>query len=405
MTSRANWARLLAVVIASAAVGCAVLLGGVAGAARPGPSSSVSHAPKPSVYTVPKWINSACSAPVENQIMSWLATVPDGSTVVFGRSACYGQDGTISLANRANLTIDGNGSEFRALTLGDSHRANWRFVGGRKLTVRNLAVRGSNPNGSYDHAVEWQHGFSIEGVQGMSLSNVQVRQVWGDGIDLWRSAPSPACGDDVSSARDVVISGASLQQIGRQGVAVVDAEGVTVQDSTIGPVAWASIDLETDDPCEIARHVTVQRNSFGSNGWGVIVNGGFGTDPQVGDVTVTNNTQTAPTTDTGILTPDPCRAPVRILAPDGIHRRTYRFSGNHFLATFNGLVFRRIDDVQVTGNTVTFTTTTGCDTRTGVRLVDSDFVTITGNTFTGATAAYSADSLSSNTAATGNTLN
>ena len=51
-----------------------------------------------------------------------------------------------------------------------------------------MAVRGSNPNGTYDHAVEWQHGYSVEGVQGMTLSNVQVREIWGDGIDLYRGA-------------------------------------------------------------------------------------------------------------------------------------------------------------------------------------------------------------------------
>jgi hypothetical protein len=397
--------RILVLLGALAAIAGTGLLGSSAGASRSNPSHAASRPPKVPVYTVPSTIKSNCSAAVETQIMSWLAKVPDGAIARFGSGRCYGQDGTITLANRANLTIDGNGSEFRALTLGDSHRSNWRFVGGHNLAVQNLAVRGSDPNGTYDHTVEWQHGFSIEGVQGMTVSGVQVRQVWGDGIDLWRSTDSPACGDDASSARNVVISGATLERIGRQGVAVVDAENVTVQDSAIGPVAWANIDLETDDGCEIARHVTVQRNSFGSNGWGVIVNGGFGADPQVGDVTVTGNTQTAPTTDTGILTPDPCRAPVRMLSPDAAYRSGYRFSGNHFLATFNGLVFRRVNNVDVTGNTVSFTATAGCDRRTGVRLVDSDFVTITDNTFTGATGAYSADSLSSNTTATGNTVN
>jgi len=301
--------------------------------------------------------------------------------------------------------IDGQGSEFRALTTGGSHRANWRFVGGRDLTVRDLAVRGSNPRGSYDHAIEWQHGFSIEGVQGMTLSNVKVREVWGDGVDLWRSASSPACGDDASSARNVVIAGALLERIGRQGVAVVDAEQVTVQDSTIGPVAWANVDLETDDSCEIARHVTVARNSLGSNGWGVIVNGGFGADPQVGDLTVTDNLQTAPTIDTGILTPDPCRAPVRILAPDAVYRSNYSFARNHFLTPNNGLVFRRARSVDVSGNTVTVTPTAGCDSRAGVRLVDSHTVAITGNSFSGASAAYSADALSSDITASGNTVN
>jgi hypothetical protein len=337
-------------------------------------------------------------------VMAWLATVPDGGTAQFAHGGCYGQDGTITLSDRRNLVLDGRGSEFRALTLGDSHRSNLRFLRGGNLTVRGLAVRGSDPSGAYDHTVEWQHGFEVEGVQGMTLSNVQARETWGDGIDLWRSSPSHACGDDASSARDVLISGATLERIGRQGVAVVDAERVTVQDSTIGPVAWANMDLETDDDCEIARHVTVSGNSFGSNGWGVIVNGGFGADPQVGALTVTDNVQTAPTIDTGILTPDPCRAPVRILSPDSAYRSSYSFMDNHFLATGNGLVFRRVNEVDVSGNTVAFTPTSGCDTRNGVRLVDSHVVTITGNMFSGASTAYSADPASTDITSSGNTL-
>jgi hypothetical protein len=336
--------------------------------------------------------------------MAWLATVPDGSTVQFGAGRCYGQDGTVTLTGRNNLVIDGQGSEFRALTLGGSHRSNWRFVGGSDLTVRNLAVRGSNPEGTYDHAVEWQHGFDVEGVQGMTLSGVQARDTWGDGVDLWHGAASPACGDDASSARDVQISGALLEGIGRQGVAVVDAEDVTLQDSTIGPVAWANVDLETDDGCELARHVTVTGNSFGSNGWGVIVNGGFGADPQVGDLTVSDNTQTAPTIDTGILTPDPCRAPVRILSPDGAYRNAYTFARNTFLTPNNAFVFRRAQDVEVSDNTVTITPTAGCDSPTGVRLVDSHQVGITGNAFSGATSVYSADALSTDVTVTGNTV-
>jgi hypothetical protein len=67
----------------------------------------------------------------------------------------------------------------------------------------------------------------------------------------------------------------------------------------------------------------------------------IGADPQVGDLNVTGNIQTAPTVDTAILTPDPCRAPVRILSPDGVYRNGYNFSGNQFLTPNNAFMFRR----------------------------------------------------------------
>ena len=382
----------------------AILIAGLSG-------SAAAKAPRTTIYKPPKTIRSDCSVAVDGKIMAWLATVPDGSTVQFGAGRCYGQDGTITLTGRNGLVIDGQGSEFRALTLGGSHRANWQFIGGSNLALRNIAVRGSNPQGVYDHNVEWQHGYSIEGVQGMTLSNVQARETFGDGIYLWRGAASPACGDDASSARNVTISNAALERIGRQGVAVVDAEQVTLENSTIGPVAWANVDLETDDGCEIARHVTVTRNSFGSNGWGVIVNGGFGADPQVGDVSVTDTVPTAPTVDTGILPPyDPCRAPVRILSPDAAYRGSptnpYTFARNSFLTPNNAFVFRRVENIDVSSNIVSFgTPIPGCDTRAGVRLTDSHTVGITNNTFSGASNVFITDGLSTGISSTGNTLN
>jgi hypothetical protein len=351
----------------------------------------------PTVYKVPTKIPDNCSVPVEAKIMAWLATVPDGSTVQFGPGRCYGQDGTITLTGRSGLVIDGQGSEFRALTPGTSQRANWRLVRGGNLTLANMAVRGSNPQGSYDPAVQWQHGYSVEGVQGITLSNVQARDTWGDGVMLWRGASSPACGDDVSSARNVVIDRALIERSGRQGVAIVDAENVTLQDSTIGPVAWWSVDIETDDNCEIARHINVVRNQFGANRYGVIGSVGFGGDPQVGDVTVTDNTQTVAT---GL--PGECWAPVWILSPDAIYRTGYTFRGNRLLARRNAFEFRRVRNIDVSSNNVTLTPTTGCGKRSGVLLVDSHTVGIISNVFSGANNVFLADSLSTGIIATGN---
>ena len=154
-------------------------------------TEAASKAPRTTVYKVPTSIADDCSGAVESEIMAWLDTVPDGSTVQFGAGRCYGQDNTITLTDRKGLVIDGQGSEFRALTPGEKHRANWRFVRGSDLTVRNMAVRGSNPDGLYDHAIERQHGYSVEGVQGMTLSNVKARETWGDGVYLDEGGPTP----------------------------------------------------------------------------------------------------------------------------------------------------------------------------------------------------------------------
>ena len=177
------------VVVLSVALACCA--SAAAAAAKPDP--------RPTVYRVPSSIKSNCSAPADAKLSAWLATVPDGSTVAVRRRTLL-LPGRHDHAERPQRACHRRaGSEFRALTPGDSHRANWRFVNGSNVT-QNLAVRGTDPQGTYDPAVEWQHGFSIEGVQGMTLSNVQARETWGDGIDLWRGAFSPACGDDAHRA-------------------------------------------------------------------------------------------------------------------------------------------------------------------------------------------------------------
>jgi len=354
---------------------------------------------RPVIYTPPSSIKANCSVAVDAKLNAWLQSVPDNSTIRFGAGRCYGQDGTIALTGRTGLVIDGQGAEFRALTPGASHRANWLFTGGANLTVQNVTVTGSDAQGAYDPSVEWQHGFSVDGVQGMTLTNVQAHATWGDGIDLGNSASTPACGDDESSTRNVVIDGATLERNGRQGLAVVDAENVTLRNSTIGPVAWWSVDLETDDDCSIARHVTIDRNTFGANRYGVLGSIGFGGAPQVGDVTFTNNTQTAPT---GL--PGECWAPVEVLSPEGLYRGGYTFSGNTLLARRNGFEFRRLQNVAVSANAVTFDAASGCGGRAGVLLVDSHTVGITGNAFTGANRVVLADGASTGVTATGNTL-
>jgi hypothetical protein len=348
------------------------------------------------VYKVPKKIPSDCSVAVEDQIMAWLATVPNGSTAQFAPGRCYGQNATITVSGRRDLVIDGQRSEFRALTDGDSDRANWRFSGGANLSVQNLAVRGKNPDGGYKAGFEWQHGYSVEGVQGMTLSNVQARETWGDGVYLDHSTYSPACGDDASSARNVLIVGATLERVGRQGVAVVDAEHVTVQGSTIGPVALASVDIETDDNCEIARDIDITGNQFGASGWGVVSSVGYGGDPQVGDLSITDNTHSVAATG--------CFAPVRILSPvePSLYRSGYTFRGNRLLGTKNGFELRGVRNAEVSSNTVTLTPTVGCGTRTGVLLQDSHSVSISFNVFSGANSVFSADTLSDGITASDN---
>ena len=114
------------------------------------PSSPIPLPPPPppgaSVSSPPASIVSNCTLPVEDQLMAWLDTVPDNSVVQFPPGACYGLDDTITMEDRVGLTIDGNGSTFKALTPGTGNRDNWRIEGGTNITLKNMIVRGANPS-------------------------------------------------------------------------------------------------------------------------------------------------------------------------------------------------------------------------------------------------------------------
>src|SRR5438874_13361168 len=73
-------------------------------------------------HEAPGSIASDCSRDVTQQLLSWIASVPDHSTLSFASGGCYRIDGTLELTDRDGLTFEGNNATFRASTTG----ATWR---------------------------------------------------------------------------------------------------------------------------------------------------------------------------------------------------------------------------------------------------------------------------------------
>src|SRR5688572_14554218 len=100
----------------------------------------------PKVYAVPASIASDCSRPVEAELHEFLATVPDGATIEFPPGGCFGQDDSLWVVDRHNLTFAGNGSTFRIVTTGRNEtylRSNWRVRRGSGITFRDMEVVGA----------------------------------------------------------------------------------------------------------------------------------------------------------------------------------------------------------------------------------------------------------------------
>src|ERR1051326_3565502 len=103
-----------------------------------------------SVAKAPSTIDTTCRADVTSAILTWVASVPDGSTVTFTKNACYRVEGSLTFQGRHGLTFEGNGATFKSTTLGPldkrghSQRRHFWFVDCQNITVRNINVVGNN---------------------------------------------------------------------------------------------------------------------------------------------------------------------------------------------------------------------------------------------------------------------
>jgi hypothetical protein len=105
---------------------------------------------------------------------------------------------------------------------------------------------------------EWGHGIRIgEASRAKVTGRGRVHACWGDGIY-------------VQGAKDVTIEGILLSQNRRQGISVIDVDGLTIAGAylldTGGTAPGAGIDLEVDNPTvQSIRNVKITGCTFGGN--------------------------------------------------------------------------------------------------------------------------------------------
>jgi hypothetical protein len=346
--------------------------------------------PLPGAFMVPDSIPADCSRPVENEIMAWLRTVPDGATARFQHNGCYGQDETIELEDRVDLTIDGNGASFKALTRGSPNRDNWRIEGGRNITLKDMTVCGSNPHAgitdrAYDGSVEWQHGFRLAGTNGATLENVRAFDVYGDFVEAMWDWRAP----DVYSApmaRNIVVRNSYFARAGRMGIGLTGVDGFILRDSYVGDVNMAAVDLELDVHTHLGRNISIVNNVFGPHRFALFANGGVGSAPNVGNVVITRNRMTGPLVS--------CESPVYVGPPPGTYRSDLVIEDNQFLTLSDTVSATRVRNLVVEGNNVEYEPWGGCSRYAGVGLIDSHGVSVIGNVFSGAGEIVRADPMS-----------
>jgi hypothetical protein len=373
---------------------------------QPSSSSSSSSTSVPAggvVVDVPGSVAGDCSVAVDGALNSWFGSVPDGATVRFAPGGCYGFDGSLLVKDRVGLVFDGRGATFRALTTGTATRSTWIVQGGRGIVLRDMTIRGANPQagavpGAHVGTLEWQHGVAVKGVDGMVIDGVQIYDTYGDFVQVAHD-PRFYTPPDIPPARNVVVRNSHFERSGRQGVSLIHVDGFWLENSYLGEAAMTMIDLELAWHEGIGRNIHILANTFGRQPHALFANAGKGWSPAIGNIEIRGNRQLGPA-----LT---CIPPVHVVSPTwmpaGSWRSGWVIADNHFVAAGYAVRVLRVSDLVMTGNTVDHSNG-NCD-KAGARLEDSHHITLTDNRFIAAKTTLIADSASTNITNTNNTLN
>jgi hypothetical protein len=290
-------------------------------------------------HQAPGSIASDCSRDVTQQVLSWISSVPDHSTLSFASGGCYRIDGTLELTNRDGLTFEGNNATFRASTPGGTWRSQWRLIGGSQIVFHNMNVQGANPaGGTFVSALQHQHAFDLNGVSQVELDRTRSSNLYGDCVYITRRAD----GSQAWSS-NVHVHDSSCTGSGRMGIAVVAGCEVLVERTNVSRIGRTAFDVEPNGPSFGAQDVT-----FRSNRVSGALPGGFFTaigDGLIDSVTVSDNSASG----VGMY--------MAVLALPGQRRSQITISRNssdagYYAAGSVAMDFERVDGLTVTGNSI-----------------------------------------------------
>lgn len=232
-------------------------------------------------FSAPASIAADCSKDVTNQLQNWVNSVPDNSTLVFPANACYRIDNRVTIANRHDLTFEGNNTTFKAFTDGSElcsatnpdcsamrTRCQWVITGGSNITMRDMIVRGANPNAglsdaAYDANREAQNAYTVgAGANGVLLDHVQAYDVYGDFVYL------------AGRPNNVTVRNSTFARDGRQGWTVASATNVLFDHNSVTDTRRSTIDMEPNIGSDPISNVTFSNNDFGPGRFAVLSNNG-----------------------------------------------------------------------------------------------------------------------------------
>jgi hypothetical protein len=249
----------------------------------PPPPPSPTPPPGPACTAVPSSIASDGSRDVTSELQAFIDSVPDGSCIRFPSGARYRADDTIWFRSRQDLTVLATGATIFTDTLdpiltsgkgaGGSDRRQVVIEGGSNITIDGLTIDGPNTTPAYVQERESEAGLAVRGVQGATLSNLTIHEVYGDFLTITDYSPVAGSGTNTPS-RNVVVTGGHFDVAGRQGVAMSgNSENTTIDGNTFSRIARSGVDIELI-PGRLVTDARVTNNVFQDFGLNWVAMGG-----------------------------------------------------------------------------------------------------------------------------------
>jgi len=326
--------------------------------ATPSPTPTPTPSPVPTGIAVPASIDATGTNDASGPLMTWLKTVPDGSTIVFKAGGTYRMDMGLKFTGRHDLTFEGNGATLRSNGGGNSDNSLFALWNGNTgITIRNFTLVGNSPTPGtlLRDGRESAMGVLIFGGSDIEIANVTISGVYGDGVYVGGTANPFAWADGVWFHDSRVISA------GRNGVAIAAGRNVTVERVVFDKVGYCALDIEPDQDVQGAANVMFRNNTIGK--WDVYFVAAEGNAvASVNGITVSGNTVTGATLYTGITVG---------------RRKNVTFTNNTSQVRTTApvlVLLYHIDGLTVTGNRQPSTYSSFVDIR------DSTSVVYSGNT-------------------------
>ena len=228
-------------------------------ASTPAPTAAATPTPAPPAgLAVPASIDSTGATDASAALNSWLATVPDGSTIVFKAGGVYRLNHGIKFMNRHNLTFNGNGATLKAAGSGsapaDSPFALW--TGNDHITIENFTILGNNPSPG-KLTVEGQSGVLLYGNSNVTLTHLTIKNPYADCV--YSGISSSHVGVNGLTWTNSTCVGA-----GRNGFSITGGGNATVSGVSFTGLGYHVLDVEPDFAQDSVSYVTFKNNSVGT---------------------------------------------------------------------------------------------------------------------------------------------